>query len=329
MKHPALALYLAAGLAVVAAPALQAAQVGSFHRQLHVNGPVTLYVATGSGAIHVTGAPGSAVTIDATIHDNGGGFWFGGPDPKLIRQIEDHPPITQSGNTIRVERPHDSWFEHLSISYLITTPPDTELHADAGSGSVEAAGLKGNAELQTGSGHIRVDDITGSVRAGTGSGGIEFGQISGDARLTAGSGSIRGGRVGGHVYASTGSGHISLSGIGQGGEVHTASGGMDLDNVQGDLNAHSSSGSVQVGGTLGARNQWRIGAASGSIEITLPQSTFIQARLDTASGSIHVGLPQRDSQIGRHSWSGVIGSQSGSPTALLVASAASGSITVN
>jgi DUF4097 and DUF4098 domain-containing protein YvlB len=104
---------------------------------------------------------------------------------------------------------------------------------------------------------------------------------------------------------------------------------MDLDNVQGDLNAHSSSGSVRVGGTLGTQNQWRIGAASGSIEISLPPATFTQARLDTASGSIHVGLPQRDSQIGRHSWSGVIGSQSGSPTALLVASTASGSITVN
>ncbi|HET9783415.1 MAG TPA: hypothetical protein VFP94_00525, partial [Terriglobales bacterium] len=182
MKPCGLALCLAAGLAVGAAPALQAAQVGSFHRQLHVSGPVMLYVATGSGAIHVTGTPGSAVTIDATIHDNAG-FWFGGTDPKLIRQIEDHPPIVQSGNTIRIERPHDSWFEHLSISYLITTPPDTELHANAGSGSVEAAGLKGNAELQTGSGHIRADDIAGNVRAGTGSGSIEFGQITGDARF--------------------------------------------------------------------------------------------------------------------------------------------------
>jgi len=328
MKHCAAALCLAAGLAVGAVPVLQAAQVGSFHRQLTVSGPVVLYVGTGSGSIHVTGTPGSAVTIDATISDNGG-FWFNSPDPKLIRQIEDHPPIEQSGNTIRIERPHDSWFEHLSISYLITTPPDTELHANAGSGAVEAGGLKGNADLQTGSGHIRVEDINGSVRAGTGSGGIEFGQITGDARLTTGSGSIRGGSIGGHVYASTGSGHISMNGIGQGGEVHTASGGMDLDGVNGDLNAHSSSGGVRVGGTLGGQNQWRIGAASGSIEITLPQSTFTEARLDTASGSIHVGLPQRDSQIGRHSWSGVIGSRSGSPTAMLVASAASGSITVN
>lgn len=328
MKPWAAACVLAAGLAAGAAPALQAAQVGSFHRQLQVHGGATLYVATGSGSIHVTGTPGSTVTIDATIHDSGGLF-FGGTDPKVVKELEDHPPIEQSGNVIRIERPRDSWFEHLSISYIITTPPDTELHANAGSGSIDAGGLKGNADLQTGSGHIHVDDIAGSVRAGTGSGGIDFEQIGGDARLTTGSGSIRGGRVAGHVYANSGSGHISMDSVGQGGELHTASGGMDLDQVAGDLTARSSSGDVRVTGQLGAQNQWRISAASGSIEISLPQSTFAQARLETASGSIHVGLPQRDTQMGRHSWRGVIGNRSGTPMAQLVAQAASGSITVN
>jgi len=301
---------------------------GSFHRSLRVQGPVTLNVATGSGAIQVTGAPGSAVVVDATIRQSEN--WWQAPDPNAIRQIEQNPPIEQSGNTILVRRVSEPWSERISISYVITTPPDTAIEAHSGSGHIEISGLKGNADLEAGSGSLDVRDLDGNLHAQTGSGRITFGRVSGEVRVSAGSGSINGDEAGGRLGATTGSGHISVRKLDRGGELHTGSGGIDLDEVSGgDLSAHGASGSLRISGILGANQSWNLSTASGRILVSLPRNTAAELRLETASGGISVDHPtQRQSQLGRHSWEGVIG-PAAAPTATLIAHAASGSITVN
>lgn len=317
------------GILVPCLAALACAQAtGSFHRSFHVHGPVMLNVSTGSGAIQVTGAPGSAVVIDATIRQSDD--WWHAPDPNAIRQVEQNPPLEQNGNTILVRRVSEPWSEHISISYVITTPPETTLEAHSGSGHIEIAGLKANADLQAGSGGLDVRDLDGALHAQTGSGRITFGRITGEVRASAGSGSIEGDEAGGRLGATTGSGHIRVRKLDRGGELHTGSGGIDLDEVSGgDLAAHGASGSLHIGGVLGANQSWNLSTASGSIHITLPQAASAEVRLQTGSGGISIDHPtQRQSQLSRHSWEGVIGS-AGSPTATLIAHTSSGSITVN
>lgn len=305
-----------------------AQHTGSFHRSFNISGQVRLTVENGSGSIHVTGAPGSAVTVDGTISQ--GWSLFGGNNPDEIAQVEAHPPIEQAGNAVVIHRVNSGWVNNLSISYVITTPPDTSLEAHTGSGTIQVEGLNEAAELGAGSGRIEIDHLAGSVHAQTGSGTIEFSRVGGELRAGTGSGEIRGEEVVGRFSATTGSGGIQVGKLDAGGEIHAASGEIEVDQVRGDFTAHTASGSIRVGGVLTGDSQWNISAASGSIRILLPASTVATVRLQTASGGIRVDHPtERQASFGRHSWEGVIGSGPAPPTATLIAHTASGSITVH
>src|ERR1022692_4754983 len=75
---------------------------GSFDRTLTVNGAVDLNVETGSGRIGVRPGDPSSVRIHGVIrvHDD----FFGG-DEARIHDIETNPPISQTGNSIRISLP--------------------------------------------------------------------------------------------------------------------------------------------------------------------------------------------------------------------------------
>lgn len=330
MKVQVLTAGLALGALLASVPACRADNtVGTFHRNFHVSGPAHLDVSTGAGAIEVTGAPGSTVSVDGTIYASDDVFG-GGADPADVREAEAHPPITQTGNAITIRSLPGGWSgrnRHLWISYVITTPPDTDVEAHTGSGTITVAGVSGSAELGAGSGRLRVADLGGSLRAQTGSGGISFDRIGGEARLSTGSGSIEGNEVAGRLDARAGSGHISVRQLDQGGEVSTASGGIELDAVQGDLSAHAASGSLEVGGVLAGSHNWDLSTASGRIRITLPPTTSATVRLRTSSGGISVNHPMSGQMQSRHGWDGVIGADA--PQATLSVHTASGSIRVN
>jgi hypothetical protein len=317
------------GVVVCLAAAVAAAradQVGSFHRSYTVAGPVNLQVATGSGSIAVSTAPGNAVSVDAVIRADDS--FFGGASPEAVRRLENNPPITQVGNTIIIHSLRE-WANHLSVSYVITTPADTALVAHSGSGRITVGGLQRDVELGAGSGTLEADGIGGSLRAQTGSGGIRFDRVGGEAWLSTGSGSIRGNEVVGRLSATSGSGHIRVQRLDAGGDLHTASGGMELDAVAGDLTARAASGDIRVDGELTGAHHWRFSTASGDITVTLPQSTRARVRIQTASGGISVDHPtQRQSSWGHHSWEGVIGPAGAAPEAELVARAASGDVRV-
>ncbi|MGH9474922.1 MAG: DUF4097 family beta strand repeat-containing protein [Terriglobales bacterium] len=326
MKLRILLLILAAGLALAVLPGALVAQSGSFHRSYQVNGPVLLVIHNGSGDVRVSAMPGNTVTVDASIRENGSFFW--GPDPRVVQRIEDQPPIEQDGNSIRISLVDSGWTRHVSIRYTITVPPQTQVQAETGSGDIYLDSLQRDARLQTGSGDVHVNHHTGNVHAASGSGDISFGSISGSADFSTGSGDVRGRDVSGHLRASTGSGEVSVASVGQGAYANTGSGDVSLGQVSGDLTASTGSGEVSVGGQLDGSHRWDLGSGSGEIRVSLPASAFVRARLETGSGDIAVRFPQRDTNISRHSWSGTIGSQSGSPSALLIAHADSGGIVV-
>jgi len=327
MRFRLFALALSASLCLFGASACRADQTGSFHRTFTVNGPVSLQISTGAGDVHVTGAPGSTVTVDGTIHQS----WslLGGNDPHAIRDIENNPPVEQTGNTISIRGLHHGWNDHVWISYVITTPPNTRLDAHSGSGDINVAGLSGSAELGAGSGDLQVANLGGNLRAETGSGNISFDHIHGEARLSAGSGTIEGSDVGGHFSADTGSGDVRVQRLQQGAEVHTSSGDQELRGVSGDLSAHASSGTIRTDGQLDGAHRWNLSASSGDITISLPAQTAANVRLETSSGSMEVHHSSRSlGQLGRHVWQGVMGSAS-STAADLTIRTSSGDIRVN
>jgi hypothetical protein len=123
----------------------------SFDRTLSVNGPVTLRVSTGSGYIRVS--QGSDNQVHIVGHVKGNSWWGGGSAEDAVSRVADHTPIDQAGNIIRVGDEHGGdFFRHASIDYEITTPANTMLVAETGSGDLQLSNINGTVRAHTGSG---------------------------------------------------------------------------------------------------------------------------------------------------------------------------------
>jgi hypothetical protein len=287
MKSNRLAILLCL-LCLLALPVF-AAQEGSFDRTLKVSGNADIDVATGSGAITVTRGSAGQVVIHAVIRASDNGWFSGGSDPAArIKEIQDNPPIEQSGNIIRIGHFHDSDRQrNISISYDIQVPADVRLHT------------------RTGSGHIRISRVNGPVEASTGSGGIEIGEVSSDVRLQTGSGDIDINNVTGQVRAHTGSGSIGGQKLGAKSmlpsgtpsaasansylDLQTGSGSIRLQNIAGELKARTGSGNIEAEGQQ--TGDWDLNTGSGGIRVRLPESSKFNLMARTSSGSVSTDFP--------------------------------------
>lgn len=234
LRH--LALTLGCAALVLSTTACDHA-VGSFTRTLQVSGPVSVRIGTGSGDIHVMSGDPSSVHIVGHIH-------AAGPfnAQRRVRDVENNPPIEQSGSTINIGRntPHG-----VSIDYDVTVPPGTQLAAHSGSGDMRVINVAGSTDASTGSGDIQADGLGGHVVLRTGSGDIHAGfENSNDVSAKTGSGDITLKNVQGILVAHTGSGDIVISG--------TPAGGWDLKTGSGDVTLHTASAHFSIDATTGS-----------------------------------------------------------------------------
>ncbi len=293
-------------LALAGAPALAAE--GSFDRTLKVTGPVTLDVTTGSGSIAVRAGGSGSVTVHGRIRTSSGWLSGGEGAESRVRQIEQNPPIEQTGNTIRIGRIENPELRrHIAIDYEIDTPKETQLTASSGSGGETIQGLQGPVKANTGSGSIRVSDISGEVRAETGSGDIQLDSIQGNLSAQTGSGSIRGEGLGAGAVASTGSGNIRLQQTGQGSvRVETGSGSVELQGVRGSARARTGSGSIRVNGE--PAGDWNLETGSGGLDVNIPANVGFALHAHTGSGDITTNRPITvQGKISRHDLQGKVG----------------------
>jgi hypothetical protein len=196
----------ACSLIVFVAPVF-ARDIGSFDRTLNVNGPVDLEVATHSGRITVRPGNTAIVQIHAVISTSDD---LNSPD---VRDIENNPPIQQTGNSIRIRAIDSDRFRRIAIAYELQIPAQTKLRATTGSGGIRISGVDDEVRAQTGSGGIELDALKGRVEARTGSGGIRGSALSGPITARTGSGGITLGLVatgGFDLRARAGSGRISV-----------------------------------------------------------------------------------------------------------------------
>jgi DUF4097 and DUF4098 domain-containing protein YvlB len=268
-------------------PAMGAAR-GEFDKTLQVNGPVNLQVETGSGSVDVHRGASSQVHIVGHIYVN---EWFSGNGEEKVKKLEANPPIQQSGNDVRVGHIDDPELRHnVSISYEVTVPANTQLHASSGSGNETIADISGPVEANTGSGNLKSSNISAGLRAHTGSGDIEINGANGSVYARTGSGSIHAMNIGGGFDGQTGSGHLTLEQSAPGSvRAQTGSGGLELRNVKGSLEAQAGSGDIQVDGE--ATGGWTVHTGSGSVDLRLPQNASFDLTAHTGSGSIDLSHP--------------------------------------
>jgi hypothetical protein len=254
-------LLLASNLAVASTPQ------GQFEKTFQVSGPVDLEVQTHSGDIVVRSGPPGSVTIRGKIFV--GDHWLFGNRHVDVSDIEQHPPLRQDGNNIRVDYVNA---HEISVDYEITVPAETTIRTHSGSGDQTIEGTHGNADLQSGSGEIRLSQISGEIRVQTGSGNVRAREISGPVRGGAGSGDIE--------IEQTGSGDIDL---------HTGSGNIKVRGVHGSLHIEAGSGDITAEGIQSG--SWEIHTGSGNVHVKLPADAAFDANISTSSGTLDVDAP--------------------------------------
>jgi hypothetical protein len=243
----------------------------SFDRTLTVNGPVTLHVSTGAGYIHVS--PGSDNQVHIVGHvKSSNSWWGGGSSDDAVSRVANNPPINQAGNIIRVGEGSDDFMRHVAIDYEITTPANTMLAAESGSGDLQLSSLNGTVQAHTGSGSIRADKLGAGSKLETGSGSIEATNLMGSSTLQTGSGEVRA-QLGsaGDVVAGTGSGSIKLT------------------DVHGAAKAETGSGTVEISGQ--PTSPWKLTTGSGDITLQVGSNARFTLDAQTGSGSVKTDLP--------------------------------------
>jgi hypothetical protein len=240
---------------------------GSFEKTFPVSGPVDLEVQTRSGDIIVRSGPAGSVAIRGKIYV--GDRWLAGNRHAEVAEIEQHPPLHQDGNSVRIDYVNA---RDISVNYEITVPVDTTVHAHTGSGDQIIEDVHGNADLQSGSGNMKLSRLTGEIRVQTGSGDVRAREIAGPVRGGAGSGNLE--------LEETGAGDIDL---------HTGSGNVTVRGIQGAFRGEAGSGDITAEGTQ--MGGWEIRTGSGNIRVRLPANAAFDANLSTSSGTLDIDAP--------------------------------------
>src|SRR4029077_11019387 len=117
----AVSSFLLITLVVLLASTFAAASTpqGTFEKTFQVSGPVDLEVQTRSGDIIVRSGAAGSVTIHGKIFV--GDHWLFGNRHADVSDIEQHPPLRQEGNRIRVDYVN---VRDISVDYEITVPAD-------------------------------------------------------------------------------------------------------------------------------------------------------------------------------------------------------------
>ena len=236
-----------------------------------MNGPVTLRVSTGSGYIRVS--QGSDNQVHIVGHVKGNSWWGGGSAEDAVSRVADHTPIDQAGNIIRVGDEHGGdFFRHASIDYEITTPANTMLVAETGSGDLQLSNINGTVRAHTGSGSIHAEKLGSGSRLETASGSIDANGLMGSTTLQTGSGEI-------HAQLSSKGDVIAITGFGD----------IKLADVQGAVKAETGSGTLEISGQP-TTAPWKLETGSGDISLKLGNSHFT-LDAETGSGSVKSDPP--------------------------------------
>jgi hypothetical protein len=165
---------------------------GSFDRTLRADGPIDLDVLSRSGHIHVKVGPAGSVRVAGQIRAYGSltllRHYSAAEQAKML---EDTPPLDQSGNTIRIgDISDDALASNVTISYEVTVPADTRLHASSRSGDLTIDGIQGPVTASSRSGRIRVGNVPGDLNIETKSGEVELRNERSNVRVVSRSGRV-------------------------------------------------------------------------------------------------------------------------------------------
>jgi hypothetical protein len=244
---------------------------GAFDRTLRADGPIDLNVLSRSGHIHVKVGPAGSVRVVGQIRAYGSLTLLRHYSAaEQVNRLETTPPIEQSGNTIRVGYISDEALaSNVTISYEVTVPADTRLHASSRSGDQTIEAIQGPVTASSRSGRIRVGGVPSDLNIETRSGDVELRDQRSNVRVVSRSGRVTlEGQPSKRWAVQTRSGDVYVTLPQDGGAE------IDLDSRSGSVD---SSRPIEMrSGNSRNRTQGVVGRGGGRLEVT------------TRSGSVRI-----------------------------------------
>jgi hypothetical protein len=244
-----------------AGPPVEHIQESTMQETFATDGPVSLYVEIGAGAVHVHAE-------DTTTSE----IRVAGP------QADQATVEERDGQIVVIGPQRHLGFFGLGGDLTVTArvPLGSDLATRLGSADLDVTGRMGAARLKSGSGEIRVQELTGDADVLSGSGDVEVGSAGGRLRAKTGSGDIRVGAAHGDVSLSSASGDVKVGPI-----------------ASGVVRARTASGDVTVAVPAGTPVWTDISCLTGSVRSSL-QSTgepeqgqdYVEVRATTVSGDV-------------------------------------------
>lgn len=273
------------------------AALGSFDRDFQVSGPLRLELTNAAGDVNITGSADGKVHVHGDVRASGMGF--DEPQKRLDATIA-APPVEQRGDTIRIGK-ELSHMRHVTISYTIQVPHETEVNATVAAGTQTIRNLRGPVTIRAASGSIHVEKIDRDAQLSSASGSISASDIGNDVHVSSASGSVSVSNIKGDVRIGALAGVIRVSQPGGRVEAHTSNGGVEIRGAANDVMAHATAGRVYVQGNPGPDSFWDLKTASGSVQFAVPATANFHLSAEAVSGDIRADIPIVVEEQGKHS----------------------------
>jgi hypothetical protein len=218
-------------------------------KRFTVTGTPELHLTTFDGAIEIRS--GDTKTIVVEIEKRG-------PTKEAIEQLRIE--TKQDGNRVEIEvkKPtHEIVFfgvGHMSptAKLIVTMPPEGNVVARSGDGSIRIEHVHGQLQLRTGDGSIRGTDIGGQLTLATGDGSVTLDDVEGD------------------LDVDTGDGSVSVSGKLAVAKLHTGDGSITFRAAPGSA----------------MKDDWSMTTGDGGVALYLPSDFGAELDAHTGDGSI-------------------------------------------
>jgi DUF4097 and DUF4098 domain-containing protein YvlB len=270
---------------------------GNFDRSLDVSGPLRLELSNVAGDVSIVGSADRKVHVHGDVRVSG--FGMGSPQNRLD-DIVANPPVELKGDTLRIGKENER-LRHVSISYSIEVPRDTEVNSSSVSGSQSVRNVRGPVQASSISGTVRGQDIGREVKLSSISGTVSADNCGDDVRATSISGSVTVTNAKGDVLAHSVSGNVEVKNPGGRVDTQSSSGSVEVRDSNGDVKAHAKSGRVTVQGNPTGNSYWDLKTASGSVDIAVPASASFHLSAGAVTGQIRAQVPIMIEEQGKHS----------------------------
>lgn len=208
---------------------------------------------------------------------------------------------------------HDRWSrdnsgERGTVSYQVTVPAGVRATLGSVAGTINAAGIKGGAEISTVSGAVDVRDIGGEASIEAVSGRVTLANVQGDAHVESVSGAVNVTNVSGSLSAESVSGPIILTDV-RGARVraNTVSGALDFTgaiNPAGHYDFETHSGRATLRLASNANAAVSVNTFSGSVANDYPGAVRRQRSDDDDGQTYEYTIGHGDARVRVETFSG-------------------------